>query len=47
LIGLPLCFILVGIPICVATWGWALSTGLRIMNEASRQEETRRRDGTT
>jgi TM2 domain-containing membrane protein YozV len=46
LIGLPLCFILVGIPLCIATWGWALSTGLRVMNEASRQEETRRRDGT-
>ena len=27
-----LCFVLVGIPICIATWGWALSTGLRALS---------------
>jgi TM2 domain-containing membrane protein YozV len=32
--GLPLCFILIGIPLCVAVWGWALSTGLRAVHES-------------
>jgi TM2 domain-containing membrane protein YozV len=39
LIGLPLSFILIGIPICIATWGWALSTGLRAMHEANHAAE--------
>jgi TM2 domain-containing membrane protein YozV len=37
LIGFPLCFVLVGIPIWVATWGWALSTSLRALHEANAQ----------
>jgi TM2 domain-containing membrane protein YozV len=38
-ISLPLCFLLIGIPLCVAVWGWALSTGIRSMNEAHRKYE--------
>jgi TM2 domain-containing membrane protein YozV len=33
-IGVPLSFIVIGIPICVAAWGWALSTGIRAVNES-------------
>ncbi len=33
LIGLPLCFVLIGFPIVIAAWGWAIWTGIRAMNE--------------
>jgi TM2 domain-containing membrane protein YozV len=41
LIGLPLCFILIGIPLCVAVWGWALSTGLRAVQESQQRAQSR------
>jgi TM2 domain-containing membrane protein YozV len=34
MISLPLCFILIGIPLCVATWAWALATGIKSLNAA-------------
>jgi TM2 domain-containing membrane protein YozV len=39
-IGLPLCFILIGIPLCVAVWGWALSTGLRAVQESQLRSQS-------
>jgi TM2 domain-containing membrane protein YozV len=33
LIGLPLCFVLIGFPIVAIAWGWAIWTGIRAMNE--------------
>jgi TM2 domain-containing membrane protein YozV len=41
LLGLPLCFILIGIPLCVAVWGWALSTGLRAVQESQQRAQSR------
>ncbi|OYT37924.1 hypothetical protein B6U82_00925 [Candidatus Pacearchaeota archaeon ex4484_31] len=34
LVGLHLCFILIGIPTVVAVWIWALVTGIQIIKEA-------------
>jgi len=34
LVGLHLCFILIGISIVVAVWIWALVTGIQIIKEA-------------
>jgi TM2 domain-containing membrane protein YozV len=34
IIGIPLCFILIGIPLISAMWIWALVTGIQIIKEA-------------
>jgi TM2 domain-containing membrane protein YozV len=34
MISIPLCFILIGIPLCVATWAWALASGIKGLNAA-------------
>ncbi len=33
MISLPLCFILIGIPLCIATWAWALGSGIKHLND--------------
>ena len=38
MIGLPLCFLVVGVPILIGTWVWALSTGIRAMQESSQPD---------
>jgi TM2 domain-containing membrane protein YozV len=35
-VGMPLCLLLVGIPIVITAWAWALATGLRAVSESSR-----------
>jgi len=32
MIALPLCFVLIGFPLLIATWAWALATGIRGLN---------------
>ncbi len=34
IIGIPLSFILIGIPLIIASWIWALVTGIQIVKEA-------------
>ena len=36
-VGLILSIVLIGIPMCVAVWGWALATSLRALREAERR----------
>jgi len=35
-VGMPLCLLLIGIPIVITAWAWALATGLRTVSESSR-----------
>jgi TM2 domain-containing membrane protein YozV len=35
-VGMPLCLLLIGIPIVITAWAWALATGLRAVSETSR-----------
>lgn len=35
LIGIPLAFVIVGIPLMIAMWIWALVTGIQIVKEAN------------
>jgi hypothetical protein len=39
LVGIPLCVVLVGLPMIVAAWTWGLMTGIRVMNEAKSPRE--------
>jgi TM2 domain-containing membrane protein YozV len=41
LVGIPLCFVLVGFPMIVAAWTWGLMTGIRVMNEAKTTQQQR------
>ncbi|MEM3405465.1 MAG: hypothetical protein QW117_00615 [Candidatus Pacearchaeota archaeon] len=34
LIGIPLSFILIGIPLIISMWIWALITGIKLIQEA-------------
>jgi TM2 domain-containing membrane protein YozV len=33
-VALPLCLVLIGVPLLVGAWFWALMTGIRALNEA-------------
>ena len=35
-VGIPLSFILIGIPIVITAWAWALATGLRAVGDSAR-----------
>ncbi len=36
IIGIPLCLILIGIPMILASWIWGISTGVRIVRESEK-----------
>ncbi len=36
IIAIPLCFILIGIPLLIGVWIWGLVTGIQMVQEATR-----------
>jgi hypothetical protein len=38
IIGMPLCFLLVGVPMVLASWVWSLVTGIQILEESRRRQ---------
>jgi TM2 domain-containing membrane protein YozV len=38
IVGLPLCFVLVGMPMVLAAWIWSLVTGIQILEESKRRQ---------
>jgi hypothetical protein len=40
IIGVPLSFILVGVPMALAAWVWSLVTGIQILEESKRRQTT-------
>lgn len=39
--GIPLSFIFIGIPLVIASWIWALITGVQMVQEAEHAHKTR------
>jgi TM2 domain-containing membrane protein YozV len=39
-IGFPLCFVLVGFPMVMAAWVWSLVTGIHILEESRRRQQS-------
>jgi TM2 domain-containing membrane protein YozV len=37
-IGVPLCLVLIGVPMILTAWAWGLATGIRVMNEVKQQQ---------
>ena len=45
LFGIPLCFVVVGAPMILSAWIWALITGIDIMNQSKAAQNQRRLSG--
>jgi TM2 domain-containing membrane protein YozV len=41
LLGVPLCLVLIGLPMVVGSWIWALATSINTVDQAHRAAETR------
>jgi TM2 domain-containing membrane protein YozV len=38
IIGIPLCFLLIGVPMALGAWVWSLVTGIQILEESRRRQ---------
>jgi TM2 domain-containing membrane protein YozV len=40
IVGLPLCFVLIGLPMVLGAWIWSLLTGIQILEESKRRQSS-------